>query len=158
MVDQPECCTNYAYYVDYIEFYPKVKLLDIAKISDFYLKQGRSASQIARHFGVSKTSVLAHLHNAGIRLESGKGRLTNPKNYRHSTPPYGYGVRDGKLVTNRLELRVCRTIVKLIDRQKLTVSQVFRELEKLGVKNRTGNTRWDHKAVKKIYERWKGKI
>ncbi len=158
MVDQPEYGTNRTYFIDSIEFYPKVKLLNLDKISDFYLNQGRSASQIARHFGVSKTSVLTLLHRKGIRLGTGQGRLTNPKNYRHHVAPFGYGVRDGRLAVNRKELRVCRSIVILADKKGLKVSEIVRELEKLGFKNRAGNSKWDHKAVKKIYERWKDKL
>ena len=87
-----------------------------------------------------------------------KGSLTNPKNYRHHEPPYGYKVRDGQLVLNSTEIRICRLIVNLRGRRGKTLAQVAAELSKRGHKNRRGKTDWHHQTVGNIFKRWNGKL
>ena len=73
-------------------------------------------------------------------------------------PPYGYSVQNGKLVANKSELKVCRLVVELVERNGLQQNAVARELSKRGLKNRAGKTEWNSKTVFNIYKRWKGKL
>lgn len=71
MVDQPEYGTNTSYLVDFIQITLSAKLLNVDQIREFYVKKGQSAVQIARHFGVAKSVILARLHGMGIKEGSG---------------------------------------------------------------------------------------
>lgn len=120
-----------------------------------YLTEGLSAKQIAERLDVSKAFVLERLHKEGIRKS--KGRMTNPKNYRCNTPPYGWKVKDGKLVPNKSELKICRRVVALV-RQARSYTSIAKELTNLGYKNRKGKVYWDHSSVINIFNRWKEKL
>ncbi len=157
LVHLPEYGKNAPYIVDFIEICLKVKLLDLAKIRDMYVVNGLSASQIASHFRVSRASIFTRLHSLGIRNGDG-GRAANPDNYRQSVAPYGYCVKDGKLLPSKSEVRICRLVVDLIERQNKTHSEVARELSRLGYKNRAGKKEWNSKTIFNIYNRWKNKI
>lgn len=153
MVDQPEYGTNTSYYTDIIEFWPNLNSTNFEKIARFYMKDGFSAKQIALKTGMSKSCIVETLNSHGIKTGS-KGRLTNPANYRHHNPPYGYRVVDGKLVVNKSELKICRSVVELIARQHWTTSAVAQELMRRRYKNRKGTMSWDHKIVGSIFNRW----
>ena len=84
--------------------------------------------------------------------------MTNPENYRHHCPPYGYKVRGGKLVIDNQELKICRLVVELIERQGFGIRETGREITKRGYKNRQGNHSWGHFVVKRIFDRWRGKL
>lgn len=120
-----------------------------------YLIDGLSANQIAQALGVSRTAVVEHLHSQNIRIRS--GRMTNPNNYRHHTPPYGWKVKDGKLIPHKSKLTLCRRVVTLV-RQGCSYNSVAKELEKLGFKSRKNKVRWDHSMVISIFNRWKEKL
>ena len=158
MAGQAEYGTNTCYLADFIEICLSPKLLNQAKIRDLYVRDGKSPAQIAAHFGVSRSTITDRLNAQGVRLEFGEGRSSNPDNYRHVRPPYGYAVKDGKLVLSKSEQRVCKVIVERIKRQNQNYNEVARELVKRGVKNRAGRTKWDGKAVAKIFKRWKDKL
>jgi hypothetical protein len=158
LADQPECGTNTCYLSDFIEICLCPKLLNQAKIRDLYVREGKSPAQIAAQFGVSRSTITARLNAQDVRLEMGDGRSSNPDNYRHTSPPYGHAVKDGKLVLNKAEQRVCKLIVEQIKRQKRNYNEVARELSKRGIKNRAGRSKWDGKAVAKIFNRWKDKL
>ena len=157
LVEQPEIGTNRPYLIDLIEITVSPKLVSKGKIRILFVKNGLSAAQIAERFGVSKSFILSVLHNSDIKV--GKvGRSTNPQNYRNSTPPYGYSVRNGHLVPNKSELKICRIVVELRSRQNFSIIQVAKEVEKRGFKNRRGNTIWNPRTIINIFERWNGKI
>ncbi len=158
MADQPEYGTNTCYLSDFIEICLCLKLLNTAKIRDLYVREGKSPAQIAAHFGVSRSTITARLNAQGVRLEFGDARSSNPDNYRHVKPPYGHTVKDGKLVLSKAEQRVCKLVVERIKRQNQNYNEVARELSKRGVKNRAGSSKWDGKAVAKIFKRWKDKL
>lgn len=158
MVDQPEYGKNTCYLTDFIRISLSPKLLNPDEIRNLYVEKGQSAAQIASHFGVSKTVILARLHALGIREIVRTGRSTNPENYRCRVAPYGYSVRAGKLVINKLELLICRTVVDLIKRTGISANAASKELVRRGYKNRAGNMAWDHTTVRSIFERWKDKL
>jgi len=158
LVRQSEYGTNAPYLADFIEICLKVNLLNLAKIREMHEEQGLAASQIASHFGVARSVISARLREMGINPQSGAGRLTDPKNYLCSTAPYGFSVRNGKLVTNKAELRICRMVVSLIQRDGKNMSEVARELTHKKFKNRAGREKWNSKTVFNIYKRWKDKI
>ena len=158
MVDQSGYGTNTSYLVDFIQITLSAKLLNSDQIREFYVEKGLSAAQIAGHFGVAKSLILARLHAIGIREGVAAGRSTNPENYRCRVPPYGYSIRDGRLVPNKAELRVCRMVVNLIRRKRLSFNAVARELGHQGIVSRSGRPRWDHSAIISIFNRWKDKL
>lgn len=155
---QPECGTNTPYLIDFIEICLASKLLNHEEIRKLYEEDGLSSTQIARRFGVSRAAILTRLHGLGIRDQSGTKRAVNPKNYRMRVPPYGYSIRDGKLVPNKVELKICRLIVELVQRHGMKQNAVARELSKRGYKNRAGNKNWNSKTVFNIFKRWKDKL
>lgn len=158
MVDQIGCGTNTSYLVDFIKICFKPQLLNSAEIKQFYVKEGLSASQIAAHYGVSKGVIISWLNRLKISAKTPKGRMTNPNNYRHHNPPYGYKVKDGKLVLNNAELKICRTVVELMGRKKCAARETARELTSRGFKNRRGKSTWGHLIVQQIFKRWKDKL
>lgn len=158
MVEQPECGTNTSYLVDFIQFTYSAKHLSLEEIHDFYLNRGLSSAQIARHFEVAKSVIISRLHDLGIQEGQSACRSNNPENYRLRVAPYGYTVRDGRLVPSKAEMKLCRLVIELITRQGLSANAAAKELGKRGYKNRSGNTKWDHSTIQSIFNRWKDKL
>jgi len=84
--------------------------------------------------------------------------MTNPNNYRHYNAPYGYRVKNGQLVLNPKDLKVCRIVVDFMDRKQRPARETARELIRRGLKNRRGEIKWGHLVVQQIFRRWKGKL
>ncbi len=158
LVDQAEISKNQSYLIDSIQIQVSSKLLDITEIKRLFLEERLSAAQIARRYDVVKSVILGLLHRSGVRLNTKIGRSNNPENYRNHSPPYGYQVKDGKLVINKAELKACRLIVDLRDRKGYSTSDIAAEIEKRGFKNRNGKTVWNSNTILKIYKRWKNKL
>lgn len=149
---------NHADLIDFIPITISPKLISKGQIRRFYVEKKLSASQIAERYGVSKTFVLSILHKSRLTEITKVGRSTHPQNYRNNSPPYGYKVQNGHLVTYKPELKICRTVVELRGRKKLSTIQVARELERRGYKNRKGNVVWNTNTILSIFKRWNGKI
>jgi hypothetical protein len=158
MVEQPEYGTNTPYLIDFIKVTLSPKLASNEEIRKLYVEMGLSASQIASQLRVAKSFVLARLRGLGIRDDENAKRFTSPENYRCPVPPFGYAVKDSKLVPNKAELRVCHAIMELIDLQGLSSTATAKELSRRKLKNRAGKTSWSHGSVLVIYRRWKGKL
>lgn len=93
MVEHSECGTNTPLLFDFIKFSPKPYSVNPQNLKELYLNQGLSNNQIAAQLEVSKATVLDRLNDLGIHEKT--GRMTNPTNYRHHEPPYGYEIREG---------------------------------------------------------------
>lgn len=158
LVEQPEYGTNTSYLVDFIKIMFSAKHLNLEEIRDFYLNRGLSAAQIARHFEVAKSVILSRLHDLGIQEGRSAHRSTNPENYRLHVAPYGYAVRDGRLIPNKAEMKLCRLVVELVARRGFSANAAAKELGKRGYKNRSGHTKWDHSTIQSIFNRWKEKL
>ena len=158
MVQQSEYGTNCTYYVDFIELCLDIKLLNSEEIGKLFLEKKLSTNQIASRFKVSRFVIMSRLRDLGININETKSVPTNPDNYRCTTPPYGFQVRDGKLLPNRLEMKICRLVVELIQRDGQNHSEVARELARRGLKSRTRKAKWDSKTVFNIFKRWKDKL
>lgn len=150
--------TNTPYLVDFIKITLSAKLANPQEIRSLYVDQGLSASQIASQLCIAKSVVLARLHALGIQSNTTTRKYNTPDNFRCPVAPYGYAVKDGKLVPYKKELRVCHIIVEMVERKGLTFRAVARNLQTRGVKNRAGRTSWSHGSVVTIYNKWKGKI
>ena len=157
MVDRPVHGTIRPKLLDSIPFFPNRSSAKSRFIVDSALKRNLSASQIADELGVSKTCVIETLQRQNV-LRPKKGSLTNPKNYRHYVAPCGHSSKGGRLVLNKKEVKVCRLIVSLCARDGLSFSRTAQRLMELGIKTRTGKSRWDHSMVSLIIKRWKDKI
>jgi len=131
---------------------------DPAHFARLYREKGLSAQQIAQLLGIAKSTALTRLHAFGIHSDCTSRRVTNPDNYRAPVPPYGYRVQDGKLVVDRSEIRACRLVVNLIGEKKLSANATAKELERRGIKNRNGLVKWGHYSVRRIFDRWNGKL
>lgn len=70
------------------------------------------------------------------------GRKANPNNYRIHESPYGFRKKEGRLVTCKPELKVCRIVVQMYEKERRTYSAIARELIQRGYKNRRGEKRW----------------
>lgn len=158
MVEQPEISTNTPYLVDFVEITLLPKLLNFNEIRSLYLERGLSAAQIARQFDVAKSVIIGLLNRGGVRLGQANCRSNNPENYRLKVPPYGYQIRQGKLVPSKAEMTLCRLVVELIQRQGLSANATAKEIGRRGYKNRSGSTKWDHSVVRSIFKRWKDKL
>jgi transposase len=156
-VDQPEYGTNHSYLADFIQISLAPKLVDYREIVNLYKSGGLAAGQIARRLGISKSFVLSKLTSEKIDMSKTIGRSGNPENFRRSVPPFGFKIVDGRLVSNREELRICRLVVEQIKRQGLSLRAVAKELNRRGLKNRNRKL-WGHQSVIQIYNRWKDKI
>lgn len=157
MVEEPEIGTNRPYLIDSVKISTTPKLIGASEIKALYQRNGLSAAQIAEKYGVSKSFVLAVVHRLGVKTAKA-GRSTDPNNYRNSSPPYGYAVRDGKLVPNKSEMKICRLVIEFRGRRGLSTTQVTKELEIRGFKNRKGRTVWNTNTILNIFERWKNKL
>lgn len=157
-MDQPEYGTNTSYVADFIEICLSAKLSDKAEIRKLYVEKGLSAAQIATALGLAKSFVLARLHAFGIRTVDAPKRYTESTNFRCPVPPFGYSVKNYKLVPSQAEMRICRLVVELIDRKGSSFRSVAAELSKRGIKNRSGSLSWGHATIQSIYKRWKGKL
>lgn len=155
---QPEHGTNQAYYIDFIQICLAVKFINNDEIRELYLEKGLTTNQIASRFKVSRTVIQCRLRELQITEGVAAHKLNNPQNYRCRVAPYGFAVESGKLVPNRLEVKICRLVVQLIQRQGKSHSETARELTRLGHKNRTGSTVWDSKTIFNILKRWKDKL
>lgn len=155
-MERPERRANTIYLVDFIAVSLKPSITKAEILTDLYLKQGLSSSQIAEKLGCSKTMVLERLRAQGIRI--GDKRKTNPNNYRLHQPPFGFSKRESKLIPNRKELRVCRMIVRYRDLKKWSYREIAKVLEEKKIKNRAGRIRWPGSTVRRIYLDWKEKI
>ena len=156
MVDRVVQRTNTSILVDNIEFLTKPHAQNSDFYRNLYLTEGLSAAQIGERIGCSKTAVLQQLREQGIR--NGSGRRTDPENYKLYDPPYGFSKKNGRLVPNKAEMRVCRIVVNLRDSQGKSMRAIGKHLEELGLKNRKGLVSWTHGTVGRIFERWQGKI
>ena len=158
LVRQPEYGTSTPYYVDFIQICLAVKFINNDEIRELYQEKGLTANQIASHFKVSRAVIFCRLRELGINEGTSNQRQTNPQNYRCRVPPYGFAIESGKLVPNRLEMKICRLVVQLVQRQGKGHTEIARELSRLGFKNRSGSTVWDSKTVFNILKRWKDKL
>ena len=155
-MDRPIQRTNRCTIYDSIEFLAKPCAQKPAFFRDLYLTEGLSASQIAHRTGCSKTFVLKQLRKQGI--QNGSGRRTDPNNYKLHDPPYGFSKKNGQLAANKVELRICRIVVELDASQGLSARAIGKILEDRGIKTRKGVVAWSHGAVRRILDRWKGKL
>ncbi len=158
MVQQPEYGTNHSYYIDFIQICLAVKFIHNYEIRELYQEQGLTINQIASRFKVSRSVIECRLRELRTQQSIPANKLNDPQNYRCRVAPYGYSVESGKLVPNRLEVKVCRLVVQLVQRQGKSHSEAARELERLGYKNRSGNSAWDSKTIFNILKRWKDKL
>ncbi|MGE4107321.1 MAG: AsnC family protein [Bacteriovoracia bacterium] len=157
MADRPEQRTNRSKFLYSFTFQSRPYSHKPEKIKKMYLEERMSAREIADELNVSQTHILDRLNRMGIGLKSGKGRMTDPNNYKCPKPPYGWKLRDRKLVPNKAELQICRYVVNRV-RQGKNVAEVQREMTQKNFKNRNENSNWDHKAVMNIYKKWKDKL
>jgi biotin operon repressor len=111
LVDRPAYWTNQSgsvYLSNFIEQIVLPKKISPTIIRQKYLKSDLSASQLAGELGVSKQMILKQLRREGVR-KTIKGR--SPDNYRLPNPPYGYQVRDLKLISCPREMKIARMVV-----------------------------------------------
>jgi hypothetical protein len=156
LVDLAGQRTNSAILPDIFQLSPKTYSVPAAKLQSLYVEQGLSSNQIAAELGFSKTLILAQLKAAG--LNERMGRSTRADNYRKHEPPYGFRLRDGKLVPYATEMKICHLVVELRARQQKTFDAIASELRRRGFKNRRGTSDWHHHTVGRIFARWNGKL
>lgn len=157
-MDQIGYGTNRPYYLDFLRLCLPKKRVDFDHLRQLYEKKGLSAKQIAQELGVSKTFVIDKIRHLEIVKQAAGNRQTNPENYRFHNPPYGYQVKDSKLVLNSSELKVCRLIVDLLGHQGWSVKRTAEELQQRGFKSRQGSDVWHHTFIRSVFKRWHGKL
>jgi hypothetical protein len=156
---QSEYGSNDPYLIDFFPICISVKLLNCDEIRDLYEKAGLTTVQIARTFGVARTVIASRLRNMGVLIDRPHAeRTTNPHTYRMRVPPYGYSVQNGKLVPKKSELKICRLVVELIQRQGWRQNAVAREFSRRGYRNRAGKQEWNSKTIFNIYRRRKDRL
>ena len=155
LVDRSGCWANCNQVTDFLSLIVNPSRADFTTFSDLYLEKGLSASEIAVELGLSKTAVIERLQAGGIR-RARTGR--DPNNYKFpKNPPYGYQVVNGRLVANRLEMKVARQIVELRDRQKVGWRVIAEKLNQSGCKTRKGRP-WTIDTVENVHARWCGAL
>lgn len=157
MVDHPASTAYPTYLTETIHFQAPISTLDPREIASLYVDKRLSSAQIAAQFGCSKSFVLLNLKRLGLLRKKGEAQ-TDPANYRSTSVPFGHRVVDGKLTTHSAEIKVCRIIIEMIDRQGLNYLKTAQALSQKGIKNRRGGAQWHHYTVSQIYRRWKGKL
>ncbi len=114
--------------------------------------------QIAEKLGCSPWAVSVRLRQLGIGKSIKKTAFNDPKNYCAPVVPYGFRKVKRQLVPCPKEMKICRLVVNLINKQGLSRNAVGRYLKAEGFKNRSGKTTWDKTVVTSIYKRWDSKI
>lgn len=147
-----------ATYLDSIEFFQKCHWRNTANYRELYLEKGLSAAQIGEQLGIPKQTVLSQLKRDGIRKGGYKGELADPNNYRLAYAPYGFSKKDGRLVPNKSELKVCRLVVQLRNNSNFSFHEIAQELARRRIKNREGSISWNRATVGRIYNRWNNKL
>jgi IS30 family transposase len=127
--------------------------INSGEIRHFYEKEGLSIKQIAEQYGVVKSVILRRLRQMGVDTQQGHLRTMNPNNYRKAKAPYGYKIKNGKLILNKSEVKACRVVAEMMGRQNKSARETARELMKRGFKNRQGDISWGHLVVQKIFKR-----
>jgi predicted DNA-binding protein YlxM (UPF0122 family) len=156
MVDHADQRENTQKLVEILDLYLKPTTHKSNQIVDLYLKGGFTVDQLSKKFDCSKSTILDRLARAG--LKNLKQESQKPDNYRNPQAPYGYKVKDRRLVLNKNEIVVCRLVVRLRNIEKKNFSEIARALTKHLIKNRFGKVSWNYMTAQKIYKRWNGKI
>lgn len=110
----PEFGKSSPYYVDFIQIFLAVKFINNDEIRVLYQEKGQTTNQIASRFKVSRSVIICRLRELGINEGQTNARSTNPKNYRCRIPPYGFALSAGQLIPNRLEMKICRLVVQMV--------------------------------------------
>ena len=110
---QPECGTNYAYFVDFIQVCLSAKLLNSEEIGRLYLEEKLSLNQIASKFKVSRSAIMSRLRSLGIELIKREGR--NHSEVARVLTRRGLKTRTGKAKWNS------KTIFNIFKRWKDTL-------------------------------------
>ena len=154
MVDHTLHCTNTSHLIDIIEFTTVPKGVNPLNLAHLYTNNGLTVNQIADRVGLSKAAVIGRLKEAAVTCGQ-NGR--SEENYRFAhNPPYGKKVVDGKLITNRVEMKVVREVIRCRDQEKLSWHKTTTHLNNLGYRNRADRP-WTKTSIVQIYQRWAGK-
>jgi len=98
--------------------------------------------------------VLSRLRAQGIH-RTVKGQSAS--NYRLPNPPYGYQVKDSKLISCPREMKISRMVVELRDRKKKTWAEIAKQLNTKGYRTRSG-AKWTNFTARPVHKRWTGKL
>ena len=121
-------------------------LADAERLAKLHKQAGFSAHQIAERIGVSHTSVLAALRKLGVTCEA----PTNGHAVRGQTP-FGWEIRDGRLVKDAGEQQVIRLIRQLRESGE-SLRTIARELNRRLVPTKNAGL-WQANTVRKILQR-----
>lgn len=155
LVSRAGCHSNKTYVSEFISktLLPKKQTPD-----DFaakYLKNGFTVKQMAEEIGVAKSTALRRLRDAGVQTIKGRG--TSPDNYRYKNPPFGFKLKEGRLVPNSKEMRIARLVVELRERQKETWEAISKALNEKNYRTRTG-AKWSLHGARFVYMKWAEKL
>ena len=116
-----------------------------------YDRQHLSAREIARHLGVSHSTVLAALASVGLNGHNGNGKHHNGHRKIKGQIPFGFVAVDNRLVKSPEEQQVIR-LVRQLRRNGLSLRKIADELN-LRLIPTKNNGLWQANTVKKILDR-----
>ncbi|MGG1219405.1 recombinase family protein [Priestia endophytica] len=106
-------------------------------------EMGKMLFSFLSHFAeLDRKSITTRL-NMGRRDKVKKGNWISKK-------PYGYDVKDGKLIVNNFEAEVVKTIFKLRAYDKMTLRAIAEELNNQQISSPSGRGKWNHTSVSVI--------
>jgi len=112
---------------DFVELIHFPEKINPVFIRDLYLQKRLSARQIGEIVGLAKSTVLNRLHQVGVHEEH---RALDKNNYAFPQKiPFGQKIIDGKLVENREEMKVVKSIIFLRSEKKLSWKKIADHLE-----------------------------
>lgn len=139
MVERTVPGTNFpldrATYLDSIEFFQKCHWRNTANYASctskgaFLLRRSASNSVFQnRQFSISSSAM-------GFAKAVTKGSWLI-QDFRLAYAPYGFSKKNGRLIPNKSELKICRMVVQLRNNSKLYFHEIARELVRRRTKNR----------------------
>jgi hypothetical protein len=146
-IDQP---------LDYIDFDYSRTLGLFEKIAPLY-ESGASLREISKNLKVARDTIRRSLKEGGITIRPGWGAEDFPnerlRRFHFGIPPFGYYVRNGKLIEHPTEYITLRVIIKLRSEGK-TLMAIAEALNDQGLRPRRAS-KWDHSSIRNILLRHK---
>jgi site-specific DNA recombinase len=124
-----------------------IEFVSLQNDIDTTTPMGKAFLAISAVFNQLYRDEISYKTKEALKHKSSKGEKTG------GTTPFGFSIVDGfKLQPQPDEIDTVRQIYSL-RRQGLSLRQIARELEQLGVKTKTGLTSWNPKVLKGILEK-----
>jgi len=134
------------YVSDFIDFRQEVLYKNKLFLQENLLKKGKSILYLAKEIGCSRHTLNNHVKQLSIEIPPPKSSRRNPH--------YGQKRVKGQLVEHLGERRVIEMVLRL-NREGLSLPQICRYLESLGIPTKKNKLNWAPSQVWRILKNYK---